>query len=809
MSVTFSSLFASGFTQLVCVIPPGAPLSPNSKIPADQRGKAPGRPNQAGQWGGYDWVTHAVTPRDCATWDRARGNIGLQAEHYPGVDIDVTDVELSRAIASIALETLGPAPFRVGRQPKSLLVYRTAAPFGRRRLRFTAPDGAEHLIEVLGRGQQYVVEGVHPATNLPYVTKPELSTPDALTAITLEGVDAFLTAAADALEARGCTVFRTSSEGATPEQRALIDQHALRAPSLKALAELMAVVPNTEDLFPGRDQYVAVGYAIKAAGDEDPAEAYDVFHEWAMRWEGATDDAVLVDWEKMKPPYSIGWEYLQQLAAKAGQGTAVAQQEFEASEAPPPEPPQTSQEPAKDPPQGMVLPWSDVAVSNACVRAFGPEIRYVKHVGWVSWEGTRWAHDDAGHIQNRIAKVAAAVGARALREVEKPAMAERLALNLQSARTIAAVKTLLLRPSLCLEVDALDADPMLLNTPSGVIHLDTGAVSAHDPGLMMSRITAVAPSDETPFRWLRFLDEATGGDTELVSYLQRLAGYALTGHTSESSVAFLHGGGGNGKSVFLNALTALMGDYATIAPMKLFVASNDDSHPTGLAGLAGARLVTASETQEGRKWDEQQIKSITGGDPIKARFMRQDFFTYTPRFTLLFSGNHAPQLGTVDAAISRRVHIVPFTQVPKTVDPELPAKLRAEYPAILAWAIEGARAWSLTGLRAPAAVLGATREYLSDEDALGRFMRERCVIGETLHVLTQPLYDEWLHWCRDVGEKAGLNWSTKRLAQQLRLRGFGSHRCTTTGLRGLSGLTLLVEDSARESAVRDFAGVTP
>src|SRR5690606_24777964 len=138
------------------------------------------------------------------------------------------------------------------------------------------------------------------------------------------------------------------------------------------------------------------------------------------------------------------------------------------------------------------------------------------------------------------------------------------------------------------------------------------------------------------------------------------------------------------------------------------VSSTFDRHPTEVASLAGARLVTASETQEGRRWDEARIKLLTGGDRIPARLMRQDSFYFTPRFTLLFAGNHAPQLSTVDAALARRMHIVPFVHKPKAPDVELPEKLRAEYPAILRWAMEGAALWNIGGLMAPESVVGAT-----------------------------------------------------------------------------------------------------
>lgn len=809
MTQSFTSLYNAGFTQLVCVIPPGAPMSPASKIPGDQRGKAPGRPNQAGQWGGYDWIAYEPTPRDCAVWDRARGNVGLQAASYPAVDIDVTDARLAELLTQETLRVLGPAPLRIGRAPKALLIYRTAEPFGRRRLRFKAPDGVEHLIEVLGRGQQYVVAGVHPATSQPYQTSPELTEPAALTEITAEAADALLDALALVLDAVGCEVYRTHSEGLPPEDRAKIDQSGLHAPSLEALAELMAGLPNTEAFFPGRDQYVAVGYGVKAAGGADPERAFEIFHEWASRWEGAVDEDIRVDWDKMKPPFSVGWDFLLAEAARCGQAEVAAAAEFGDVAEPAPLAPAAPEPSQKDKEPAQVMPFSDVALANACARTFGAEVRYAHGQGWISWEGTRWMRDNSGFMEGRISKVAGAMSARALREIDKPDKAERIALRLCSANTIAGVKRLLLRPSLCVEADALDADPMLLNTPAGVIDLNTGAYTEHTPGMLLTRSTGVAPAETSAgaARWREFLREATGGNDDLETYLQRLAGYALTGHTREHMVAFLFGDGGNGKSVFLNVLTAIMGEYAETAPMDVFVASSYDRHPTDLAGLAGARLVTASETQEGRRWDEAKIKLMTGGDRITARFMRQDFFRYTPRFTLLFAGNHAPQLGTVDAAIARRMHMIPFTRKPARPDAELPEKLREEYPAILRWAIEGAGIWAKVGLLVPDTITSATRDYLVSEDALGRFLTERCTEGEAMFVLTQQIYDEWLNWCRDAGEKAGAGWSMKRLSQQMQARGFMPKRDTTTGLRGFAGVTIINDDVRRDRAVNDFAGL--
>ena len=170
----------------------------------------------------------------------------------------------------------------------------------------------------------------------------------------------------------------------------------------------------------------------------------------------------------------------------------------------------------------------------------------------------------------------------------------------------------------------------------------------------------MAPGGDCPF-WQAFLNRVTEGSTEVQDYLQRLLGYVLTGSTQEHVLAFLHGTGANGKSVVLNTVSGILADFATSAPMETFNATQWDRHPTELAGLRGARLVTAVETDEGRRWAEAKLKALTGGDPIKVRFMRQDFFEFRPKFKLLVAGNHKPALRSVDEAIRRRLHLIPFT----------------------------------------------------------------------------------------------------------------------------------------------------
>jgi P4 family phage/plasmid primase-like protien len=193
--------------------------------------------------------------------------------------------------------------------------------------------------------------------------------------------------------------------------------------------------------------------------------------------------------------------------------------------------------------------------------------------------------------------------------------------------------------------------------------------------------------------WGAFLRDVVGDDQDMVDYMQRVCGYCLTGSIKEHAMFFLYGTGGNGKSVFIGVLRGILGDYHTTAPIETFTAHHSSGHPTDLAGLMGARLLTAVETEEGRTWSEAKIKAITGGDEISARFMRQDFFTFVPKFKLMIAGNHKPSLRTVDEAIKRRLQLIPFNVKfeGKAVDKELPAKLEAEWPAILRWMVEGCR----------------------------------------------------------------------------------------------------------------------
>ena len=322
--------------------------------------------------------------------------------------------------------------------------------------------------------------------------------------------------------------------------------------------------------------------------------------------------------------------------------------------------------------------------------------------------------------------------------------------------------------------DVWDADPMLLGTPGGVVDLRTGIMAKADPASMMTRSTVVSPAGGKPECWCQFIQEVTNGDGDLANYIQRVLGYCLTGSTREHALFQAIGEGGNGKSVLLNTAGRILGDYATTAGMETFTAAKGDRHPTDIARLDGARLVAASETTEGRAWDEARIKQLTGGDRIAARYMRQDFFEFTPLFKLLIVANHPPVLRQVDAAMRRRFHVIPFNHKPAKPDPDLEEKLASEHPQILAWMIDGARKWVADGLCPPAAVAVATEQYLAGEDVLGQWLDDECSRDNpTALTLKSKAYESWARFARDNGQEPG---TQNSLTRNLERRGIHERR---------------------------------
>jgi putative DNA primase/helicase len=422
------------------------------------------------------------------------------------------------------------------------------------------------------------------------------------------------------------------------------------------------------------------------------------------------------------------------------------------------------------------------ALALSFTRRYHRDWRYVAGWGkWLVWDGQRWRTEDTLAATDLIRSVCRQTALRA----DNPRVATKLA----SAGTVSGVERLARADRRhAATTDEWDADPWLLNTQGGVLDLKTGRMRPHERTDRMTKITTATPGGDCQ-TWRQFIDEVTGGDKELEFYLQRMVGYALTGSTQEHALFFLYGTGANGKSVFVNTLATILGDYATNAPMDTFMETRTDRHPTDMAGLRGARFVAAIETEQGKRWAESKLKNLTGGDKISARFMRQDFFEFFPQFKLFVAGNHKPAIRNIDEAMKRRLHLIPFTITvpPERRDKNLQQKLLAERDGILAWAVQGCLDWQRHGrLKPPQRVVDATEEYFEAEDALGRWLDERCVRETCAKSLTAELFNDWKQWAEAAGEFVG---AQRRFSDQLITRGLEKWR-NGMGVRGFQGIGL-------------------
>lgn len=421
-------------------------------------------------------------------------------------------------------------------------------------------------------------------------------------------------------------------------------------------------------------------------------------------------------------------------------------------------------------------------------------IRYVPQRGqWITWDGHKWAWDEAGRTREFARGIA-----RNLPAEDKQSNAHRQ--RSLSRRGIEAMTALAQSdPRAVIHLKHLDARPYELNTPSGVVNLKTGELATPDPKALHTRSTTVSPDPTHPTpRWESFLADTFAGDPETVTYIQRLIGVSFVGVVLEQLLPFGFGPGANGKSVLFETIQDIAGigadGYAATIPADMLVARSREDHPATIAQLAGVRIAIGGELEQGARFAEAKVKQLTGGDPINARFMGQNPFTFTPTHTLWLHANHEPEVRAGGEAFWRRIRQIPFLH---TVPEEKRIKnlrellVEEEGPGILAWIIEGASDYFKHGLTTPATVLAATATYQRETDTVAQFVEERCEVGspnaQHMHVRTTTLRQAYESWCRDEGVEPV---SARALTQQLRARyGINSSRSNTS--RFYDGIRIL------------------
>ena len=374
--------------------------------------------------------------------------------------------------------------------------------------------------------------------------------------------------------------------------------------------------------------------------------------------------------------------------------------------------------------------------------------------GWMLWDGCRWAPDSADMVYemalNCVKRIVVEAEVEGVTR-EQAAEIVKHAVRSQSRQSLEAMLAMTARhPAISISDDQLDSDPWMLAVANGVVDLRQGKLATHDRSRMNSYCCLPAYKvDGNRTQWLNFVQTVFDNRPGLVRWVQKAVGYTLTGSTREQCLFFLHGSGLNGKSTFVETLSAVLGDYACHTHSETFMARSVGSIRNDLARLVGRRMVVATEVPAGKRLDEVGVKSMTGEERIIARYLHKEFFEFSPAFKIWLSGNHKPAIVGTDFAIWRRIRVIPFTVTiaPDKADKNLRAKLLQEAEGILAWAVEGCQLWQLEGLDdVPDEITQSTQRYREEQDSIGWFVQEVCAVAKGLQITAVELYEAYRGW---------------------------------------------------------------
>jgi putative DNA primase/helicase len=427
---------------------------------------------------------------------------------------------------------------------------------------------------------------------------------------------------------------------------------------------------------------------------------------------------------------------------------------------------------------------TDIGNGQRLVARHGGDLRYCYPWGkWLVWDSQRWGKDLTGEVDRRAKETVRSIYAEASTIQDKSlrgATVEHARRSESDSKRQAMINSAKSEPDIPIMPDDLDRDSWLLNLLNGTLDLKAGELKPHRRRDLISKLAPVKYDHEAECpEWWKFLERIFNQDFDLIHFLQKAVGYALTGSTREQCLFFLYGLGANGKSTFLDVIQTMLGDYATQTTSETFMLKRQGGQITNdVADLRGARFVSAVEIESGRRMAEVLIKQMTGGDRLKARFLYSEYFEFKPEFKIFLAANHKPVIRGTDNAIWRRIHLIPFTvQIPREEqDRELPEKLKGELPGILNWAIEGCIEWQDHDLAPPQVVHNATQEYRTEMDVLADFLAEYCIVAPGASASAKDLYESYHQWAEDNGEKRPL--SQKAFGGSLTERGFVRGRST-------------------------------
>ena len=440
------------------------------------------------------------------------------------------------------------------------------------------------------------------------------------------------------------------------------------------------------------------------------------------------------------------------------------------------------------------IQYTDATNAYRLYKEHGRNIRYSPvWKKWLVWNGRQWEVDEGGTlvhekgletIRNIYDELTKTDDYREMIEIEKFAK-----ISESFRRREAMIKTAQCIRALNIKAEELDSNPWMLNVQNGIVDVQEGKFIEHKQEEMISKIANVEynPDADCPL-WKKFVREIMNYKTDLITFLQTAAGWAMTGDNSEQVMFILYGSGANGKSTFLNTLMYVLGDYAIATPTETFMRKNGDQNTNDIARLRGLRLVTTTEAEQGRRLSEPLIKKITGNDQMTARFLYGEYFNFAPTFKIFMATNYKPVIKGTDHGIWRRIRLIPFTTVipDDEQDKNLEEKLKQEASGILNWLLEGTERWKKERLNIPEVILNATDEYRGEMDVIGNFLKDCCVQKNDVQIRIRELYKTYADWCDENKEHA-----VNERFFSMRLKEMGFEQSRTAEARYWKGLCLL------------------
>lgn len=402
------------------------------------------------------------------------------------------------------------------------------------------------------------------------------------------------------------------------------------------------------------------------------------------------------------------------------------------------------------PPANDDVPFDDIPLSGVAARKLASSFCITSATGWMFFDGKRWVQEGAS------ARVAEAIK-ELLKDLHRSVVASgdveriKIAKSLLSASRVKRISELVASaPSIFRNLAEFDAPGPLLNLENGVLNLDSMKLQPHDPAHCFTKLANVAyDPDATCPTFDRFMDEIM--PMEMQDFLMRVFGYALLGNPTRQVFTIFHGGGSNGKSTLVNIVEHIFGDYARSAEPNTFIRQRNERVRDDLARLKGARMVATSELATGEILDAALVKRLTGGDTITARPLYKEAFEFKPQFTLFMVTNALPVIDGGDAALARRLILVPFEATIQNRDASLPDRLRAEASGILNRILAGLADCRENGLNVPESVSHAADRYAAESDLIAAFLEDRCEFSETASCSASELYRSYRNWCKDGG----------------------------------------------------------